>query len=45
MKTFRIKWENEWVITATTKQSALEEVQEFMYEASFDKSQFTIEED
>jgi hypothetical protein len=45
MKTFRIKWSNEWVITAKNLQSALEEVQDNMYEASFDESQFDIEEE
>jgi hypothetical protein len=45
MKTYSIKWSNHWLIEAETKEKALEEAQEYMHEASFDKDQFKIVED
>lgn len=45
MKTYHIEWKNSWLIEANSEDEALETVQESMYEASFDKDQFTIEED
>jgi hypothetical protein len=42
MKTFRIIWDNCWLIEANNEDEALAEVQESMYQATFDKDQFTI---